>query len=403
MTPPGNSTSRIVELDALRGLAVIGIAWMNVYVFALPLQAYYNPAAWGFQGGFDHAAWWSGFVLVEDKFRTLFAMLFGAGVAMLLERDHANPWRGHFLRMAVLFAIGILHATLLASNDILRVYAMAGLALPFFMRLGSRALLIAGAALVGLHMAGGIYWLREAFASWASGANDPALAFFDMNYGANPLGVELAYDRGQEEFGQRLARRIVTIPQSLGTVAASLPLNLATMLVGIALWRNGLLAAQWPIRRLRRFGAGCALIALPALIALAAWEQAEEFPGVLVAANSLVFSAPFDLLLGIAYAAFAMALFGTCRERAPVKRLAATGRLSLTNYLMTSLVFSILFASWGVGLFGELSRAQALALSLVPAALILAWSPLWLERFRQGPFEWLWRGIACARFGQIRR
>ena len=83
--------------------------------------------------------------------------------------------------------------------------------------------------------------------------------------------------------------------------------------------------------------------------------------------------------------------------------LAATGRLSLTNYLLTSVVFALLFNSWGLGLYGTVSRGGAFALAFVPIVLMLIWSPLWLARFRQGPFEWLWRGIARGRFGPIRR
>ena len=74
------NSDRIIQLDALRGLAVLGIVWMNVYVFALPAQAYYNPVAWGGDTLLDRLVWAVSFVFIEDKFRTLFAMLFGAGV-----------------------------------------------------------------------------------------------------------------------------------------------------------------------------------------------------------------------------------------------------------------------------------------------------------------------------------
>ena len=380
MASPGTATpDRIVELDALRGLA------------------------WGFEGSLDSAAWWAGFVLVEDKFRTLFAMLFGAGVAILIERSPGSPWRGHGLRMAVLFVVGIAHATLLASNDILRAYAMAGLLLPAFMRFGSRTVLACAATLVAVHVAGGFIWLRDGLAAWSVGSNGQAQAFFAMNFGTDPAGLEVALERGQEGFGERLDRRLSTIPQTLGAVAASVPLNLATMLVGIVIWRNGLLGAQWSTGRLVRLGAICAAASLPVLVALAAWAQIEGFPGVLVAGNSLVFSAPFDLLLGVAYAALAMALFQSVRDGGAASRLAAVGRLSLTNYLATSLVFSILFASWGLGLFAEVSRATALALSFVPIGLMLLWSPMWLGHFRQGPLEWFWRGLAAGKFAQLRR
>ena len=134
-------SARVLELDALRGVAVIGIVWMNVYIFALPPQAYYNPLAWGGDQPVDQWVWATSFVFVEDKFRTLFAMLFGTGCAILLDKQDERKWRAHFARMAVLFVIGVVHATLLASNDVLRAYAMAGLALPFIAHLSARALI----------------------------------------------------------------------------------------------------------------------------------------------------------------------------------------------------------------------------------------------------------------------
>ena len=128
MLARSDHSTRITELDALRGLAVIGIVWMNVYVFALPAQGYYNPTVWGpglGQGSdLDRIVWIISFVFIEDKFRTLFAMLFGAGCLILLERAKERPWRAHYARMAVLFIIGLGHAVLFASNDVLRSYAL---------------------------------------------------------------------------------------------------------------------------------------------------------------------------------------------------------------------------------------------------------------------------------------
>ena len=105
VAPPSSSHSRITQLDALRGLAVIGIVWMNVYVFALPSQGYYNPTAWsgsavGEAGPFDRLVWTASFVFIEDKFRTLFAMLFGAGCLILIEKAKEQGsdriWRAHY-------------------------------------------------------------------------------------------------------------------------------------------------------------------------------------------------------------------------------------------------------------------------------------------------------------------
>lgn len=390
--PPSRAadTNRIAELDALRGVAVVGIVWMNVYIFALPAQAYYNPIVWGGEGEIDRLIWAFSFVFIEDKFRTLFAMLFGAGCLILLERTSDRRWRAHFARMAVLFVIGLVHSVLLSSNDVLRAYALAGLALPFLAHLSARELYAIAIGLLMVHFGAGMIVFGSAVVDFFVGrtGSDAAL-FAERNFGADQAAVNYTYALGQESLVERIVRRGANIPDQITAIAAAVPLNLAAMTLGMGLWKSGMLKAEWRTFRLQRLAAICAMVSIPALLTLAWWTADSGFPGALTGAAALVLSAPFDMLLGLTYAALAMAFF---RPGGPVtERLAATGRLSLTNYLMTSVILAAVFASWGLGLFGEVSRAGAFAISFVPIAAMLVWSPQWVERFGQGPFERLWR------------
>jgi uncharacterized protein len=394
MQPPSSPPARrIAQLDALRGIAVIGIAWMNVHAFALPLQAYYNPAVYGMESAADRWVWLASFVFVEDKFRTLFAMLFGAGCLILLDRSETRSWRQHYARMAVLFAIGLVHATLLASNDVLRAYALAGLALPFLARLSAPALYASAVGLVAVHVGIGIVTFGGAMLDHYEGRlGSDLVLMMERNFGSDPGGLNYAMQLGQEGFVERVVRRATGIPGQLRTLLASLALNLAAMVLGMALWRDRMLAGEWRTFRMQRLAAICALPAIAALLGLGWWVADAGFPAALIGPVALVLSAPFDMLLGLAYALLAMALLGAS---GPVTRvLAACGRLSLTNYCATSLIFAALFAAWGLGLFGEVTRAQALALSLVPGAAMLVWSPLWVGTLGQGPLERLWRSGA---------
>ncbi|QUL37537.1 DUF418 domain-containing protein [Erythrobacter sp. JK5] len=392
-TPAPSSAGRIAELDALRGLAVIGIVWMNVYVFALPAQAYYNPVAYGGESSLDRLVWAASFVFVEDKFRTLFAMMFGAGCIILLEKGGGRPWRAHFARMAVLFAIGLVHATLLASNDILRAYAIAGCALPFLAQLPVRALVAVAVGLVAVHVGGGIVVFGSGFYDWAQGRSWTEMALLiERDFGSDARAIGFALEQGRESFAERVSRRLDGMPSQLATIVGSVPINLAAMALGMALWKDRMLAGEWRTFRLQRLAAVCAVLSIPPLLWLAQWTAQEGFPGPLVGPVALGFSAPFDTALGLAYAALAMALFDA--RGAVTRRLAAVGRLSLTNYLMTSAMLGAIFASWGLGLFAQVSRAQAFALGFVPIATMLLWSPLWVARLGQGPFERLWRGSA---------
>ncbi|MBI1402997.1 MAG: DUF418 domain-containing protein [Porphyrobacter sp.] len=393
METPLQPRTRILALDALRGLAVIGIVGLNVHAFALPGPAYYNPAAFGGDGAADFQVWLASFVFIEDKFRTLFAMLFGVGCLILLERGAAHAWRAHFARMAVLLAFGLVHATLLASNDVLRVYALAGLALPLLAGLSGRALLAVSIGLLTVHVGFGLTAFGSAMVDYHTHrAGSDALLWVERNFGADPARLAVLLEQGREGLAERIMRRGSGIPAQLLTLLSALPLNLSAITLGMGLWKAGMLRGEWRTFRLQRLAGVSALIALPGLFALAAWLTATGYPAALVAPVSLVISAPFDMLLAVSYAALAMAFLA---EPSPLARtLAAVGRLSLTNYLMTSVILSAIFASWGLGLFGEVTRAQAFALGLVPVAAILLWSPRWVARLGQGPFERLWRWTA---------
>ncbi len=391
-TDPGSD--RITQLDALRGLAVIGIVWMNVYVFALPSQGYYNPLASGVpEGPFDRLVWAASFVFIEDKFRTLFAMLFGAGCIILLEKGGERAWRAHFARMAVLFVIGLVHATLLASNDILRAYALAGCALPFLVQLSVRALVAVAIGLVAVHIGGGITAFGSAVYDWTQGRlNSDVMLMVERNFGSDPRAIQFSLEQGREALGERVPRRLDGLGAQLRIIAGSVPINLAAMVLGMAFWKDRMLAAEWRTFRLQRLAAVCAVLSIPPLLWLAYWVSSNGFPGALAGPVSLVLSAPFDVALGVAYAALAMAFFS--KAGGVSKRLAAVGRLSLTNYLMTSVILGAIFAVWGVGLFGYVNRAEAFALSFVPIAAMLIWSPIWVSKLGQGPFERLWRSGA---------
>ena len=397
MTTPGNPRSdRIIQLDALRGLAVIGIVWMNVYVFALPAQGYYNPIAWsGAQVGegapFDRLVWTASFLFIEDKFRPLFAMLFVIERAQ--QSGKGRVWRAHFARMAVLLVIGLIHAVSLANNDILRGYALAGCALPLLAHLPARALVAIAVGLVVVHLGGGIVTFGGAIHDWARGylTTDRAM-FAERNFGTDEWAVRFSLDQLREPLLDRIERRMAGFSTQMTTILAAMPINLAAMVLGMAFWKSGMFTGEWRTFRLQRLAAVCALFAIPPLLGLALWVGEAGFPGAYIGLASLIASAPFDTALGVAYAALAMAFFTS--GGAVTRRLASVGRLSLTNYLMTSVILAAIFASWGMGLAGTVSRTQAFALSFVPIAAMLVWSPLWTAKVGQGPFERLWRGLA---------
>ena len=391
---PTDPSVRIDALDAARGLAVCGIVLLNVYNFAMPPAAYFNPLAYGHTGAATLALWAVESVFAQDAFRAVFAMLFGAGVAILFERG--GTLRGHSARMLVLLVIGYAHALLLNNGDVLRLYALTGLLLPLMLRLSRRGLLIAVGCLAAVHLVAlGWFawsWLRYWWDVEHGMGDRAALAMWQGEFGIDPPAVERGLAMGRESLGERIARRAFEWQGPLIIFLAFLPQTLAAMLLGVWSWRSGLLKGQWESERARRLAIRLALVALPPMIALCAAAFRSGFAGTVVGTTALVWSQPFAIMLGLAYIAALFALWGGAQLRTGWgARLAAAGRLSLSNYIGASIVMAALFHSWGLGWFGLVNRIESMLIALCVIALILFVSPIWVARLGAGPFERLWR------------
>lgn len=393
--PSDRALERIDTLDAARGLAVCGIVLLNIYNFSMPPAAYFNPLAYGYTGPETMAIWALESIFAQDAFRAAFAILFGAGVAIAFERG--STLRRHVARMLILLIIGYLHATLLNNGDVLRLYALTGLLLSLLLRLSQRGLLVAIFILAALHLAGlGWFmwgWLRYWWDVQLGIGDSAALTMWEAEFGIEPAAIEQGLAEGRETLSERIARRALLLQGPLIVLLVFLPQTLAAMLVGVWSWRSGLLRGIWDKARLRRFSVRLALIALPPMIALCIVTFWSGFAGPIVGSNALVWSQPFAIMLGLAYIAALFVAFGAGSLRTGLgMRLAAAGRLSLTNYVGASVVMAAVFHSWGLGLFGSVNRVGATLVALAVIALILVISPQWKAWLGNGPLERLWRG-----------
>lgn len=390
----------------MRGVAVLGILLLNIVGFAMPQAAYSNPRAFGGWHGADLAVYLINFVLFDGKMRGLFSMLFGASLLLIADRAEAsgrNPARVHFARVAWLLLFGLAHLWLVWSGDILSHYALVGMVAYACRRLAPLSAITLGVMLVAMQL---VLWAQFP-AMVAVSAQTPAhardIAALVQAFGVpSPAAIAQEIARYRSDYAGLVSMRWhedATLP--LTSLTAYGCETLAYMLFGMAALRSGLLSGAWPRVRYRRWWLWSWAIALPGFLAIAWMLVAAQFSLPAVLLGVLVLTTPLRPAMILGWACLILLL---ARPGQPLSdRLAATGRMAFSNYLLTSLICTGLFYGPGLGWFGMLNRWQLYPIVALLWAAMLVWSPLWLSRFRFGPFEWLWRCLARARLEPMRR
>jgi uncharacterized protein len=390
---------RILSLDVLRGVAVLGILVMNIQTFAMPESAYMNPTSFGDLTGLNYWVYVLSHLFADQKFMTIFSIMFGAGVMLMTGRVEARGGRPaaiHYRRMLWLLVFGLAHAYLLWYGDILVAYALCGMVIFLLRRLPPGWLLtlglaaLAGSSLLYLFFGATIpLWppesVQEALKSWA------------------PSADQIAREIGIYQ-GNWLEQMQLRVPQSLkmqtfvfliwaGWRASGL------MLVGMALFHMKVLTAE----RAARFYGLMVLLGYGLGLPIVIFGLRQNFAHGWSIEYSLFFGNQFNywgsLLVSAGHIGTVMLL---CRSTAGEwfkKPLAAVGRMAFSNYIMQTVVCTLIFYGHGLGYFGEVSRyGQILVVAAVWLVLIV-FSVIWLRRFSYGPLEWLWRRLT---YGRVR-
>ncbi|TDW63185.1 uncharacterized protein EDF57_106142 [Novosphingobium sp. PhB55] len=399
--PPSGTGGRLASLDLVRGIAVMGILTINISGFAGPSLGALTPDFPGHASMADEAAWAVGFLFFEGKMRALFAMLFGAGIALQCERMDAAGREGDVLqvrRLAWLMVFGTLHYWLLWWGDILFVYGCCGIAVLFVRRLpcplllGLAAGVIVTATVIDLWSMLPLVRAEEALriGTATAGQHREVLARLDL-YNANDFAQAQLYHGG---FLDIALGKLRGDPFWLFTMTAHawsevLPL----MLVGVVLMRSGFFSGDWPEPWMRRLRIGATAAGLALTVLVLAWAWPRHFPPIAMAMLLGAGLWPAHLLTALGYAAAIVWATPRLLETRAGLRIIAAGQVAFTNYIGTSLLMCALFYGWGLGLFGKLGPADQWALVLIGWMVMLAWSEPWLSRYRRGPLELLWRSL----------
>lgn len=399
-------SSRLLSLDLVRGTALLGILLLNIVSFGMPEAAYFNPRAYGGWHGADLVAWLVNFLFFDGRMRGLFSFLFGASLLIVTDAAEAagrDPARAHYARMAWLLLFGLAHLWLVWHGDILAHYALVGMIAFPLRKLPVARLVSLGAVLVlvSTTMFGVLAhdaWRMSLLPQPAHGAYASLVEAFGIPPSSR-IASELAIRRGDYAgvVGQRFSEYAASPFALLMLYGWE---TLGYMLFGMAALRSGLLAGTWSREDYRRWWLRCWAIALPVYAILAAWLIAARFSLLAVLMASVTLPGVIRPVMILGWAC--LILYVARANGWLTRRVAAAGRMAFSNYLATSLVCVLLFDGYGLGWFGYLSRWQLYPVVFGVWALLLLWSRPWLQHFRYGPFEWIWRSLSRGRLQPIR-
>jgi len=375
---PAMLKTRIGTLDFVRGLAILCILLMNITGFGLPKAAYLNPAYNGLPDGADTLTWGLLHVFVQGKFLAMFALLFGAGLQLLLPKG--KHWLRARLSWLVLF--GLIHAIFFWDGDILLAYGLIGLISWRMIRDASSTLQLLRTGLVLYVIGLGLLLLLGLIAG-----PEPS-AFWLPGYAA------IQYEGIWKIHGGWEAWRNRSDLLSANLMAVQYGWQLAgLMLTGAALMRSGWLSGSFSQRHYRRTALWSLVVGLGIQVptTLAQWQNGWEYH-----VSGYLLQVPAELtapLMMIGYVSLIYAFWPQISRLKLAFALRQVGRMALTNYLLQTLLCTTLFYQFAM--FNHWSRTALLWVVPVVWLINVLFSILWLRHFKQGPVEWLWRKLTA--------
>ena len=407
---PVAAGERIVALDVVRGVALLGILLMNVEFFSRPVAELESGMAAGLHGPDLWVAWFV-HVFVRGKFWTMFSLLFGMGFALMLLRADAKGAKfgaPYLRRTLVLALLGLAHYLLLWAGDILFSYAMGALLLLAALAAGLRRMPPARMAKVGLAiyllpfllmMVGGANMMLAAPSGPPTPEQAQELAQRVQAHQARVAEESRVMAGGSH--ADAVALRADGLPKFIGIGMGFGVIVAGVFLVGAWFVRSGAMldpAAHLPLfRRMAGWGlpVGLGLSIVAALVATRAVPGRNDAEFLFASGLAAVAALPASLgYIG----ALVLGLHG--RARRWLAWFAPAGRMALSNYLAQSLLGTLFFHGYGLGQWG-MGRGGQLVFVLALFGAQMLFSRWWLSRFRFGPLEWLWRAATYGRWPRL--
>ncbi|MGF2059606.1 DUF418 domain-containing protein [Mammaliicoccus sciuri] len=367
---------RIFSIDALRGFSLLGILIMNILTFAYPYQII-NPFEF-----FQHqdGAWFKiSSLFIIASFYPIFAFLFGYGLSIMYQNSldkGLNYYPMITRRLLFLLLLGIIHGVFIFYGDILSTYALLGLIAIIFVRLKPQYTLIALSIGIGIFVL--LYLLPmillkdvtqiESFVGLQELERvNNILSSADY---VSIIGFNLKY------FGMNIANAILVGPFSI------LPIMLFGIYAHQINWFN-------KIKQYKNLYMVIGVVVLILGLAIKMIQIVLE-GSVTSQLMSQMIGGP---IVALSYIMFFVILCEDQTVRKILTPLQSIGKLSLTTYIMQSIICIIIFYGVGLNYYGKLPVLTIYIIGIVIYCVQLIVSYLYLLRFKQGPLEKLWRKV----------
>jgi uncharacterized protein len=384
---PVESSERHIILDVLRGIALLGICLANYPEFSL--YTFQESAAVAAMPTAIADSIWKYFhyIFIDGKFYSLFSLLFGIGFSIIISKSQRG-FSFFYRRMLFLALFGFLHLLILWAGDFLLLYALIGLLLPLFRNVPDRKLLIIAAALLLFPVAADTFKVLtdHRFTLETPVAN--AIQYFNGQTGINGenFGVWLLDSKNYSYVLRfNLPGSFIRCQEFITGNRAVKVLGL--FLLGLYIGRHRLYARldehTATLKKIRKYGF---LWGLP-VSCLFAWNEVNGHRLGLIAGSTVY--ALSVVPLSFAYISAICLWYMKHREMRIFKVIAAPGRMALTNYIGQSVFGMIIF--YGIG-FGFALKTGLIYTEMIAAGVFMlqvAYSGLWIRRFRFGPLEWI--------------
>ena len=390
---PVEKTNRIQSIDLLRGIAILGILIMNIQSFAMPSAAYNNPLAFGDLTGLNKMTWILSHLFADQKFMSIFSILFGAGIILITEKKElltGSSLKLHYTRNLILLLIGLLHAHLIWYGDILVAYALCSFLVYPFRKLSPKKLLITGLLILSVpSFLNGFFQFSLPYMP-ASELQDLRLDWAPTN---ELIEQEITAFTGSISSQIKINSQQALFLETFVFLIQFLWRAGGFMLVGMALFRWGVLSAE----RSRSFYLKSAFYSLIIGFPIVIYGIYMNFTMNWDFQYSMFTGSQFNywgsLFVAYGYISLIMVFAQSDNYYTMKKHLASIGQMALTNYILHSFIGVLIFFGIGFGFFGKIDRSlQILIVGIIWIFQYLT-SEKWLNSYRFGPLEWVWRSL----------